>query len=40
MDIASWAVEVAAQEFGYEMYADVPENKLADVLDRAEELDQ
>ncbi|MFT8825106.1 MAG: hypothetical protein ABF536_09245 [Liquorilactobacillus mali] len=35
-DLPAWALQVAAEQMGYEQFADVPENRMGECLELAE----
>ncbi len=38
-DVSSWALEVAAEQLGFQTYSEVPPQSMGDVYDLAEEID-
>lgn len=38
-DLSAWSIQVASEQLGYNQFADVPESRMPEVLQLAEEID-
>jgi len=38
-EVSSWALEIAAEQLGFQTFSEVPPQNMGDVYDLAEEID-